>query len=255
VPCSASSLGAAISGATSGEVLQLAPGCTYWLYSALPNVNVSLTLQGTGKFTTIERSSSAPPFGLLTVESGAHLTVNDVNFRNGSASPYGGAIFGDVGSITVNGGIFTGNQSGEYGGALYNQGPMTVKGATFINNTAWYGGAIGTDDPASIAGATFTGNTATGTSDASGGAIIAYADTTVNNSTFSGNQAAEYEGGGIDVAFGGAATASQDTFVGNTAYYGGGIGAEGNLTVNGGLFRQTPPAITAAVSTTTARWR
>lgn len=91
VPCSATALASAISGATSGETLNLATGCTYMLTEALPVVHVSLTLQATGTFTTIERSSAngTPTFRLLEVDSGAHLTVDNVNFRNGSGDTFG----------------------------------------------------------------------------------------------------------------------------------------------------------------------
>ena len=54
VPCSTGALSGAISGAVSGDVLQLAGNCTYLLASALPQVTVGLTIQGSPT-STIER--------------------------------------------------------------------------------------------------------------------------------------------------------------------------------------------------------
>ena len=134
VPCSATTLATDITGATSGETLQLAPGCTYVLTSALPSVGTDLTFQGNSA--TLERSltGSPPDFSLLKVTSGANVTINGVNFRNGDAPAYGGALYNDEGSVTLTGGTFSGNTTGEYGGAIYNDGALSVTGSTFTGN-------------------------------------------------------------------------------------------------------------------------
>jgi predicted outer membrane repeat protein len=246
VPCSASALSSAMTGATSGEVLQLAKGCTYVLSTALPDVSVNLTLQASGNFTTIERSSAGgtPNFSLLTVTSGARLTANNVNFRNGSSpGNFGGAIYGVNGSITVNGGTFSGNLSFQgYGGAIDAElGTLTVKGATFTGNTSGYGGAIdfGTNGGGSVTGSTFSGNKAA----YGGGAVSAFHSITVNSSTFTGNTVPGpgNEGGALYVGRG-TTTAAQDTFTRNSADLGGGIANESSaapgLVVKGGYFKQ-----------------
>src|SRR5580704_13718497 len=118
VPCSAAALASAITGATSGETLNLAKFCVYKLTEALPDVDTDLTINGNQS--TIERSyaSGTDDFTILTVGDDGDLVLNKVNFRNGdSDSDYAGAIYND-GDLTVNGGTFTGNTSDEYAGAI-----------------------------------------------------------------------------------------------------------------------------------------
>src|SRR5260370_14890857 len=118
VPCSASLLAAAISGASSGDTLSLAPGCDYVLTAALPDINTDLTIVGNGA--TLVRSYGAPDFTILTVDSG-NVTLVGVGFRNGGGGGSdGGAIYNDGGgNATVRGGSFLGN-SGDYGGSSLN---------------------------------------------------------------------------------------------------------------------------------------
>jgi hypothetical protein len=57
VPCKPAALGAAITGAVSGETLALAASCHYVLTAAPPPVTVSLTIQGNNA--TLQRSTAA----------------------------------------------------------------------------------------------------------------------------------------------------------------------------------------------------
>ena len=155
VPCSAAALASAISGATSGETLNLAKFCVYKLTEELPDVDTDLTINGNQS--TIERSYASGTDDFTILENDSDLVLNKVNFRNGdSDSDFAGAIYNDD-ELTVNGGTFTGNTSNEYAGAIYNDDELTVNGATFTGNTAEdYGGAIYNDDDASVTGSTFT---------------------------------------------------------------------------------------------------
>jgi predicted outer membrane repeat protein len=219
VPCNASTLTTDITGAASGETLQLAPGCTYVLTSALPAIGADLTLRGHSS--TLERSLTGgpPEFSLLEVTSGANVSISGVNFVNGDGVDYGGAIYNDGGAVTVSGGTFSGNVSSEYGGAIYNKGYLSVTGSTFTGNTAapgYYGGAIYNDYDLTVSHSTFTGNSAE-----DGGAVYNTWNLVVANSVFSGNSAADY-GGGLYISDDGITTVNSSSFLGNTAVYGGG---------------------------------
>jgi hypothetical protein len=82
VPCSPAALAAAITGAISGQTLQLAPSCRYVLTAPLPAVSQNLTIQG--RKATLQRSPlpATAQFSLLTVTAG-NLAVSQLNFRNG----------------------------------------------------------------------------------------------------------------------------------------------------------------------------
>jgi len=193
VPCNAGTLASDIAGAASGATLGLAAHCTYTLTAALPAVSQNLTIKGNAA--TLERSSSAPAFTILSVTGGT-LSVSNLNFTNGR------------------GGI-----------AVLQSGNLSVTAGTFSGNQAPQGGAIdmdGAEHNVTITGVTFTGNTATG-KDSQGGAIYngLNAGTTITRSTFTGNTADQ--GGGIfDFAVYGASITSS-TFTGNHAQDGGAI--------------------------------
>jgi predicted outer membrane repeat protein len=228
VPCSTTALATDISTAASGDTLFLKAGCTYGLTTALPDITTNLNLVGVNGATLNGESSG---FSILTVDSGARLTVTNVNFTNGGgtgigATSFGGAIDSD-GIVAVHGGTFTDNVSAEYGGAIYNDDVMTVTGASFIGNSApgEYGGAIYNDDVMKVTGSTFLRNSAD-----DGGAIYnddpSFALTT---STLTRNDA-EY-GGGLYLDYPG--QVSGDTFNGNSAeFYGGGIYIDDATTLN-----------------------
>jgi predicted outer membrane repeat protein len=176
VPCNPYALHRAISDQSYGETLVLAPGCTYYLPDALPDITTTLTI--VGYHSTLTRTRDAGSFSLLTVGGCTHilpsvasatfddgncgdLTVINVNFTDGGGYgiSQGGAIDSD-GTLTVKGGTFAGNKTDEYGGAIYADGQMTVSHGTFTGNLAPYGGAIFNDDQASIYVSSFTWNKA-----------------------------------------------------------------------------------------------
>ena len=177
VPCNPYALHQAISHQSYGETLVLAPGCTYYLPDALPEITTTLTIAG--YHSTLTRTWDARSFSLLTVGGCRHIipsvasvTVNDgdcgdltvinVDFTDGGGYgiSQGGAIDNEGGTLHVEVGTFAGNKTDEYGGAIYNDGQMTVSHATFTGNLAPYGGAIYNDDQASIYVSSFTWNKA-----------------------------------------------------------------------------------------------
>jgi predicted outer membrane repeat protein len=233
VPCYAGALATAISDATSGETIVLAPGCAYHLDQALPSVAVDLTI--VGFYTELLRDRWAPSFSLLTVDCMVDLTVVNVDFKNGGGpdDDDGGAISAPADTdVTVHGGIFTGDYSDDEGGAIATHGDLAVTGAYFIGNFGYdYGGAIYTDgDHATVSGSTFQDNT---TDDEYGGAIYAENDDymQLTGSTFTGNSS--YYGGAIynDDHM----VMARDNLSGNAAYEGGGIYNAWDLNVYGSL--------------------
>jgi predicted outer membrane repeat protein len=159
--------------------------------------------------------------GLFLVDSGAHVTLADLDFEYGYAY-YGGAI-DNCGSLTVNCSTFEYNYA-YYGGAIYNSGSLTVCNSTFCSNYAYVaGGAIDNVGTATVNYCTFTNNRAS----YYGGAIDNYGTLTVCYSTFCGNYA--YDGGAIDNESHSTLKASYCTFKNNSAYYGGAIYNAGNL--------------------------
>jgi hypothetical protein len=145
VPCSASTLVSDINGdTTSGQTFLLAHRCTYVLTTGdALTIPSNLTVEGDGA--TIERSSLAADFSLITVPTDVDLVLDDVNLANGYAyDSNGGAIYNE-GSVTLNGGTLSGNTATEdgdnvftgRGGAIYSAAELTVNNTTFADNSAF----------------------------------------------------------------------------------------------------------------------
>src|SRR5580693_5135512 len=228
VPCYPGALASAISGASGGETIVLAPGCTYWLAVGLIDNDSQLTI--VGEDSTLERAPYASSLTLLKVSYGKTLTLDDVNFTNGGGSSEinGGAIY-NHGTLTVNGGTFSDNRDGEYGGAINSYGiisgtSLTVRDAYFTGNGSEDGGAIYNDGGLSTTDDTFTGNRGY-----EGGGI--YNDGFRGGPIIPGDNALtanrRYEGGGIvndnDPPIKGGLTDDGSLIVFNAAYQGGGI--------------------------------
>lgn len=217
VPCNATTLATAISGAASDETLSLTPYCQYQIKAALPVVGHDLAIAG--HWATLRRSHAAgtPAFAILSVDAGT-LAVSDLNFSNGN-----GAISATQnGSITVQGGTFSGNSAAD-GGAISSytgMGNLTVTDATFTGNSATYaGGAIYTNEAAgntTVTGSTFTKNKAGDI----GGAIYNFFDMKVSDSRFNANQATS--GGAIFNNAVGGDSLTGVTMYGNSATQDGG---------------------------------
>ena len=176
----------AVNAHADGDTISLSAGCTYTLdTTGFDSFTDSLTVQGNGA--TINRSS-AIGFRFFDVESGGHLTVNDLTFSNGAPDGDGGAIFTYDASLSISNSTFTGNAGGD-GGAIAVEGSagvVTITGSTFSGNSASNdGGALHDDTTMVVINSTFTGNSAP-----AGGAFYdnqASGPATLINDTFSGN--------------------------------------------------------------------
>jgi predicted outer membrane repeat protein len=220
VQCNTPALMSALSGASYGEKLQLAFGCTYRLTGPLPAIDTDLSIVGFGA--TLERSEAGgtPAFTILTV-AGGDVNLVEVNFRDGDGD--GGAIYNEGGNITVLGGTFTDNDSDEYGGAIFNDsGTLTMTSVYFIDNGANdYGGAIYNDDTMTLRSSHFSHNGAE-----YGGAVYNEGTATVIGTTFTEDDS--YEGGAFYND--GQAALSYVTIGDNYSGVGGGIYNDGTLT-------------------------
>ena len=143
---------------------------------------------------------------------------------------YGNSIFHITSGVNVN--ISNLTLTGNYG-AIWNYGTLTVDNCNFTGNYAFNGGAIWNDGNLTVKSSTFTGNSAF-----NGGAIFSEIDNyqgtepvtlTVNNCTFTGNNANSGNGGAIYSHIGGYSgtgaltlTVNNCTFTGNNATYQGG---------------------------------
>jgi cysteine-rich repeat protein/predicted outer membrane repeat protein len=109
------------------------------------------------------------------------------------------------------------------GGAIINRDTLVVVNSTFSANSG-VGGGIGNYGTLTVLDSTFSGNSTT-----RGGAIYNEGGVVrVNNTTITGNSAADYGGG---VANSGTLTVSNCTFSGNSGREAGGIWNTGTLTV------------------------
>jgi hypothetical protein len=247
VPCDVTTLNTAITGATAGETISLAPGCMYILPAALPSITKQLTI--TGHNSSLQRSfaTATPAFTILTVTATGNLTVNNVNFYNGggntTTNPDGGAIDNESGgTLTVNGGTYRGDGTVEYGGAIDNDGTMKVTGATFTGNDAEYGGDIYNDDIATIKGSRLDNSVAT---DEYGGGIYNDETMTVSNSQFVADVGLD-QGGGIYNE--GTMTVSSSLFQRNISSDGGGIYDEDTATINQSQFVDNQASLGAGLN-------
>jgi hypothetical protein len=255
VPCSTSTLQSDINGASPGDTLDLAAGCTYTVSSpytlddGLPPITTSnspLTIVGNGATIT----ASATGFRFFLVDAGATLTVRHLMLTNASLSNVGAAITND-GTTVVSNSTFSGNSVTGFddGGAIDTQGTLSVSASTFFDNHAnnsLGGGAIAigpTPGTVAISNSTFFNNTATGGSGGGGAIEVEFpspATVSILNSTMSGNSA-HIDG---TVYNGGNATTVTNTIVDATGSTGGGtcggsavppvIDGGNNLEYNGG---------------------
>ncbi len=155
----------------------------------------------------------------------ATFTVKDSTFDTNTSTGIGGAIHSNAAGAqgTIQNSKFLNNVSGNAGGAIHNKGTgTTVSGSTFTNNmAATAGGAICADASMSInSNTTFTENKANG---GVAGAIYftgSGAKGTIDNCTFSSNQASS--AGGAIHNKGTGTTVSGSTFTSNTATTNGG---------------------------------
>ncbi|MGA2917611.1 PGF-pre-PGF domain-containing protein [Methanoregula sp.] len=234
------SIQANISLASPGDTLILNPG-TYYQNGITVDRNIIIranTSYGHSATDTIIDGGNAA--GIMTVNGGVTLTIDNLTLQNGNA--VNGAAIHNSGTLTITSSMFSGCTATNYGGAIENSGTITgITSSTFSGCTATHGGAIenyNTGLIISISSSTFSLCTATGSiaSNPSGGAIENRGTiTSISSTTFSGCTATDM-GGAIETS-GTSLTITSSTFSGCTATYGGAINNSGtSLTITSSTF-------------------
>ncbi len=245
-PCA---LTEALSSATFGDTVDLAPG-TYEPATSF-TISTSITLQPTTPGTSVILTGNDAT--VLIVDPSVVATISGISIENGTSyaeaggiDNQGAAIIDDCtisnnDSITGGGGISNGGaaiiedssitDNGSYtrGGGISNGGTATIEDSTISNNGADSGGGIESSGPSlAVESSTISGNSV----QAVGAGIDTQSTTTVQNSTISGNYAGE-DGGGITSSE--ALTVEDSTVSGNgiTTLFGGtgGISSGGSATI------------------------
>jgi hypothetical protein len=218
----AGSLRQAIADICPGGTITIAATGTISLISSLI-LDRNVTINGPGADQlTIDGSNSGQ-----IVRANAALSLSGIGFTGSHGALAGGAIAA-AGPLSVSNCAFTQNAA-IYGGAIYATESLSLSNCRFSQNTAnYFGGAVFAEaGPVSIAGSVFSDNTALG-----GGALVAI-NGTLDNTTLSGNSAAD-AGGAI---YGADLTLRHVTVTGNSGLdssnnpVGGGIVAFSNSQV------------------------
>lgn len=236
VGCNVSALLDAIETANADiapDTLELASDCVYTLTAVdnstpnpngLPVITTDITLSGNGA--TIERSAAdaTPVFGILQIEPGVNVHINNLTLRNGY-SPAGGAIT-NRGLLTLDHALLLSNTctpvnfSDRGGGAIqHKEGTLTITDSTLNNNR----------------------QLGEGYQHVGGGAISSEATLNIAHSQFDGNFSENispysWNGGGAIYISGGVGTIDETTFSNNSTHVGGTIANVGELLVTGSTF-------------------
>jgi hypothetical protein len=217
-------IGHGISLAKSWQTIMVAPAT----YTENLSIGISLKILGSDASTTIIDGGQVTT--VVTIAgSTAVVTLSKLTIRNGVTSGNGGGV-NNSGTLTINNSTISGNVSTRWGGGVVSSGSLTINNSTLSNNSGYYGGGIAISD-----GGTTTINKSTLTTNRGvyGGAIanlLGYL--AINKSTATSNWAGQ--GGGIYNHIGRSnTTITNSTISGNTANaLGGGIASYGRMTIN-----------------------
>ena len=200
--------------------IDLDPGCVYELDdidnsfpygdNGLPVISTPIVIHGNSA--TIQRSAAAgtPEFRFFFIDSNGSLTLEDVTVINGNTGSAtdiynsGGAILSHEGSLTIIDSTISDNYSKVSGGAIVVvRSNLTITNSTFTGNQivredggGGSGGAVAVQEGTlmTITNSEFINNFAT-----KGGSIfILKTNSTITNSTFTGNEADGGWGGAIE---------------------------------------------------------
>jgi hypothetical protein len=159
---------------------------------------------------------------VLSVASGASLTLDAITVANGGIPDVlgsdlldGGGIY-NAGALTVANSTVSGNTAGrgnssgvgtDGGGGIFNSGVLTITNSTLSGNTAGHGGAVFNSGTATVAHTTVSGNGGT-FFPVAGGGIVNTGTLSVTDSTVTSNAAFGFGGG---IANSGALSVSDST--------------------------------------------
>ena len=216
----------AIGTVTTDGTVNIANGIYKGVNNTNITINKNLAINGQSKSSTIINGTGKN--WIFNIPIGISVTLTNLTFTN-STSNNGSAIYNN-GTVNVFNSTFSYNNASSYGSAIYNGGSAIISSSTFSNNNASMGTIynIGT---LIVSNSNFNNNFASYW----GGAIVNEIDgtLTVNNSTFSGNNA---QGAGAIGFFGNTSIVNNSNFIGNKAFYGGAIENSNILTITCSTF-------------------
>jgi Chlamydia polymorphic membrane protein (Chlamydia_PMP) repeat len=151
---------------------------------------------------TVTSEPTSRIFDVNPVNAGDIVEIDGLTLTGGNVSGNGGAIQNDDALLRVFGAELTGNTASGYGGAIYESGNYDsgqddfIAYSTFSDNHADAGGGFYSyRDIGQLRSSTFSGNSADA---GDGGAVYAFGDALLVDSTVSGNHATG-AGGGVSV--------------------------------------------------------
>ena len=206
-----------ITNAMSGDTITFEVMGTINLTGPLPDLNVSVTIEGPGADPLTVRRNTGGIYRIFTVSGDATVLISGLTIANGSANlgggilnqgaltlsnstlsqnraSSGGGIFNQGGTLTVSNSTVSQNEAsfGSGGGGIFNQGELTVSNSTIASNTAPGGGGLYNSGTATVTSSTLSGNTARSEFYGvwgQGGALVNAGTATISNSTIWGNEA------------------------------------------------------------------
>lgn len=227
--CDFRSVQTAIDAAKPGVAIRLCPGA----YRGKISIAKNVTLLGTGRERTIlDGEGVASSTAVLTIDSGATVTVRALTVTGGNGGDGGGVV--NEGTVTLDGVSVTANYANQGGGILNRVGgALTLTDCRVSGNEARSqgGGLFVFGDTVTLNGSHVTANE---TGHNGGGLLVLGGEVRLNESDVTGNKAIEAgsEGGGLKI-LDGAVTLSGALVTGNTAAAGGGIYRVGGaVTIN-----------------------
>jgi len=164
------------------------------------NLQLSITLKGTGAERKVRYDNSRPSYSLFVVGTGVTFILEDGITLAGLQSNSKSMVRVEGGNFTMNGGSIKDNKityvsysNNDGGGVCIDSGSFTMNNGTISGNSASYGGGV------YVAKGTFTMNNGTisgNSASAQGGGVCNSSGTfTMLGGTISGNSAANYGGG------------------------------------------------------------
>ena len=223
--CDYTSINAAISAASNGDVIQLAAE-TYFEGAQIDTLGKAITLRGVLGKTGPPASvlDGAGSHRVLICQSGetSATVFQDLVIQNGYYS-VGGGMFISSSNPTLTNCTFTNNSAISGGGGMYNEdfSSPTLSNCTFTENSARYGGGMrNSNSSPTLTDCAFTNNSA----DVAGGGMYntEHSSPTLDNCTFTNNSAV-HNGGGMYNVSSSSPSLIDCTFTENSANYGGGM--------------------------------
>src|SRR5688572_7466563 len=225
----AGSLRKAIADTEFGGTINFSPSATFIsLAGAELLIDKNLTI--TGSTTNPVSISANLSSRIFLISTGVTLNLSGLRLFNGRAVGNNGGTILNFGTLNLSRVIFEGC-SAQYGGCISSDGDLSVRHSIVKGGRALYGGGIfsAPSSRLTIENSTFSDNKA-----GDGGAMVVGGETTINNSTISGNFAdptvypgGQGKGGGI-LLTGNTLITFHTTITNNTApSSGGGVYVEG----------------------------